>query len=122
DEIVQVLQNLVHNAIKYGNGKVDVRVSSTTVGLSGRSRLTVAVADNGPGSPAQHLPRLTERFYRANKSQSREKGGTGLGLAIVKHIIVRHHGELSIASGHGEGATFTVTFDELGFESDEYPD
>lgn len=118
DEIVQVLQNLVHNAIKYGNGKVDVRVSSTTVGLSGRTRLTIAVSDNGPGIPAQHLPRLTERFYRANKSQSREKGGTGLGLAIVKHIIVRHHGELSIASGHGEGSTFTVTFDELGFEGD----
>jgi two-component system phosphate regulon sensor histidine kinase PhoR len=118
DEIVQVLQNLVHNAIKYGRegGKVDVHVSRVAVGPSGRPRLTVAISDEGPGIPAEHLPRLTERFYRVNKSQSREKGGTGLGLAIVKHIVVRHQGELSISSKPGEGSTFAISFDELGFE------
>jgi two-component system phosphate regulon sensor histidine kinase PhoR len=118
DEIVQVLQNLVHNAIKYGRegGKVDVHVSRVAVGPSGRPRLTVAISDEGSGIPAEHLPRLTERFYRVNKSQSREKGGTGLGLAIVKHIVVRHQGELSISSKPGEGSTFAISFDELGFE------
>lgn len=118
DEIVQVLQNLVHNAIKYGKegGKVEVRVSREPTGPSGRPRLTVAITDEGPGIPAHHLPRLTERFYRVNKSQSREKGGTGLGLAIVKHIVVRHYGELTISSRPGEGSTFAISFDELGHE------
>jgi len=73
----------------------------------------VAVADDGPGIAPEHLPRLTERFYRASVAASREKGGTGLGLAIVKHIVIRHRGDLRIASELGKGSTFSVLFDEL---------
>jgi two-component system phosphate regulon sensor histidine kinase PhoR len=68
----------------------------------------VAVKDDGPGIAPQHLPRLTERFYRINVAASREKGGTGLGLAIVKHILNRHRGELTISSTPGQGSTFAV--------------
>ena len=64
--------------------------------------------DYGPGIAAEHLPRLTERFYRVDVGESRAQGGTGLGLALVKHILNRHHGRLSIDSKAGEGATFTV--------------
>jgi two-component system phosphate regulon sensor histidine kinase PhoR len=71
-------------------------------------RYRVDVQDDGPGIAPQHLPRLTERFYRVSTVASREKGGTGLGLAIVKHIANRHRGELRIASNLGEGSTFTV--------------
>jgi two-component system phosphate regulon sensor histidine kinase PhoR len=70
------------------------------------------VVDDGPGIPAEHLPRLTERFYRVDVDSSREKGGTGLGLAIVKHILNRHRGELAIASNTGQGSTFTVMLNE----------
>ncbi len=68
----------------------------------------VDVVDDGPGIPPQHLPRLTERFYRVSAAASREKGGTGLGLAIVKHILNRHRGELVISSKLGQGSTFSV--------------
>ena len=68
----------------------------------------VAVADRGDGIPGEHLPRLTERFYRVDTARSRELGGTGLGLAIVKHILNRHRGRLEIDSTIGEGSTFTV--------------
>jgi two-component system phosphate regulon sensor histidine kinase PhoR len=116
EEIVQVLQNLVHNAIKYGRegGHVEVAVSRVMDGNPPVPRLLLAVADDGPGIAPEHLPRLTERFYRANVAASRDKGGTGLGLAIVKHIIVRHRGELRIASKVGKGSTFSVLFEELG--------
>jgi two-component system phosphate regulon sensor histidine kinase PhoR len=109
---VQVLQNLVHNALKYGRegGRVDIRLTRE----AGKpNRVSVAVTDDGPGIAPEHLPRLTERFYRANVATSREKGGTGLGLAIVKHIVNRHRGDLRIASRVGQGSTFTVLFDEL---------
>ena len=76
------------------------------------SRIAVAVRDEGPGIPPEHLPRLTERFYRVNPKSSREKGGTGLGLAIVKHIINRHRGEFRIESELGKGSTFTFVIDE----------
>lgn len=112
EELVQVLQNLVHNSLKYGRegGRVDIRLSRE----SGKPRrIAVAVSDDGPGIAPEHLPRLTERFYRANAATSREKGGTGLGLAIVKHIVNRHRGDLRIASQVGKGSTFTVLFDEL---------
>ena len=66
------------------------------------------VADNGPGIAPEHLPRLTERFYRVDRSRSRETGGTGLGLAIVKHVVQRHGGELAIASTVGQGSTFSI--------------
>lgn len=109
EELVQVLQNLVHNALKYGRegGKVTIRLTKDG------ARLSVAVTDDGPGIAPEHLPRLTERFYRANVTTSREKGGTGLGLAIVKHIVNRHRADLRIASRVGKGSTFTVLFDEL---------
>jgi two-component system phosphate regulon sensor histidine kinase PhoR len=116
EEIVQVLQNLVHNAIKYGRsgGHVEVAVARVLDGSPAVPRVLVAIADDGPGIAPEHLPRLTERFYRANVAASREKGGTGLGLAIVKHIMARHRGELRISSQVGRGSTFTVLFDELG--------
>ena len=116
DEIVQVLQNLVHNAIKYGkeSGHVEVAVSRVLDGTPPQPRALVAIADDGPGIAPEHLPRLTERFYRANAAASRDKGGTGLGLAIVKHIVIRHSGELRITSVVGTGSTFSLLFDELG--------
>ena len=110
DEIVQVFQNLVQNAVKYGkpSGRIDVRVTREAAGGGRPARFIVAVTDDGPGIAPQHLPRLTERFYRVSAVASREKGGTGLGLAIVKHILNRHRGELTIASRVGEGSTFAV--------------
>jgi two-component system phosphate regulon sensor histidine kinase PhoR len=112
DEIVQVVQNLVQNALKYGQpgGAIDVTVHRLRQGPT--MRLAVAVRDHGPGIAPDHLPRLTERFYRVNAKSSREKGGTGLGLAIVKHIANRHRGELRIASELGQGSTFTFVIDE----------
>ncbi len=108
DELAQVFQNLVQNAIKYGRkgGKVDVRLSEEAGGRAVRYR--VDVIDDGLGIAPQHLPRLTERFYRVNVAASREKGGTGLGLAIVKHILNRHRGELLIDSRLDQGSTFSV--------------
>ncbi|MCC7254068.1 ATP-binding protein [Hyphomicrobium sp.] len=116
DEIVQVLQNLVHNAIKYGRegGHVEIAVSRVLDGSPPQPRALIAVADDGIGIAPEHIPRLTERFYRANVAASREKGGTGLGLAIVKHIVIRHRGELRISSVVGKGSTFSILFDELG--------
>src|SRR5207237_6338532 len=102
-------ENLVENALKYGaTGKrVDISLSSAQV-ADGRREARVAVRDYGPGIAAEHLPRLTERFYRVDVGESRAQGGTGLGLALVKHILNRHQGRLTIDSEEGEGATFTV--------------
>jgi two-component system phosphate regulon sensor histidine kinase PhoR len=125
DELLQVFQNLVQNAIKYGRtgGNVAIRLTrEAPVGNSGRDRLVVAIEDDGPGIAPEHLPRLTERFYRVNAASSREKGGTGLGLAIVKHIVNRHRGELVIQSRVGVGSTFAVTFDALGQELSPAPE
>jgi len=109
DELVQVFQNLIQNALKYGRpgGKVEVIITRRG------KRLAVAVKDDGPGIPPQHLPRLTERFYRISVAASRERGGTGLGLAIVKHILNRHRGELEVRSEVGHGSTFTVVLPAL---------
>jgi two-component system phosphate regulon sensor histidine kinase PhoR len=111
DEIVQVFQNLVQNAIKYGRHGGHIAVAIRREPPSGgRTACFVAtVTDDGPGIAPQHLPRLTERFYRISVAASREKGGTGLGLAIVKHILNRHRGELDITSRVGEGSTFAVS-------------
>ncbi|MEM9205147.1 MAG: ATP-binding protein [Pseudomonadota bacterium] len=115
DEVTQVFQNLIENAIRYGEtGKrVDVIARQKTVQNSS-SQVEVSVRDYGPGIAATHLPRLTERFYRVDVESSRKKGGTGLGLAIVKHIVNRHRGEMSVESTEGDGALFTVTFDAVG--------
>lgn len=115
EEIVQAFQNLVHNALKYGreNGRVDITVARQTSEDGARDTLTLSVKDDGRGIAAHHLPRLVERFYRVNPASSREKGGTGLGLAIVKHIMLRHRGDLTIASKVGVGSTFTLAFEQL---------
>ena len=109
DELVRVAENLIENAIKYGAHPEDgvpgrVEIAVTRKGKDG----CLVVRDFGRGIAPEHLPRLTERFYRIDPGQSRAKNGTGLGLAIVKHILARHHGRLTIASRLGEGSTFTA--------------
>ena len=111
DQLTQVFHNLVENAISYTREGTDVRVTvrgEPRLPDSNRPGVSVAVADNGEGIAREHLPRLTERFYRVDKARSRQAGGTGLGLAIVKHIVNRHRGRLSIESNIGSGSTFTV--------------
>jgi two-component system, OmpR family, phosphate regulon sensor histidine kinase PhoR len=122
DELMQVMQNLVHNAFKYGAKGGTVRIEAKHIPALGRQvgRYTIAVIDNGPGIAPEHLPRLTERFYRVDVAASREKGGTGLGLAIVKHILNRHRGELAIASAPGKGSTFTVMLAEARANSPQW--
>lgn len=133
DEIVQVIQNLVDNAIKYSprDGVVEIAIRSgrsieeaLTARMEGATRLSlltpdreagaryvvVTVRDHGPGMAREHLPRLTERFYRVEGQKSGERAGTGLGLAIVKHIVNRHRGGLSVESAPGEGAIFSAWF------------
>jgi two-component system phosphate regulon sensor histidine kinase PhoR len=132
DQIVQVIQNLVDNAIKYagrgGRVFVEVRANLTAeaavaLRAANASRLSLLtpdhadelyaalrVRDTGPGLKREHLPRLTERFYRVEGQKSGERLGTGLGLAIVKHIMNRHHGGLAVESAAGDGATFVVYF------------
>ena len=104
-ELQSAFSNLVSNAVRYtpAGGAVNVM---TTVAPEGR--LEFRVSDTGPGVAAEHIPRLTERFYRVDRSRSRETGGTGLGLAIVKHVVQRHGGELRIESTVGSGSTFTI--------------
>jgi two-component system phosphate regulon sensor histidine kinase PhoR len=106
DELIRVFENLVENALKYGAAgkRVDIALGRE----AGDSEATVAVRDYGPGIAREHLPRLTERFYRVDVTESRAQGGTGLGLALVKHILHRHRGRLTIDSAPGKGATFTV--------------
>jgi two-component system phosphate regulon sensor histidine kinase PhoR len=109
DELVRVAENLIENAIKYGaqpdaEGGNRVEVS---VGATAKDGILV-VRDFGRGIPPEHLPRLTERFYRVDAGQSRAKNGTGLGLAIVKHILARHRGRLTITSRLEQGSTFTA--------------
>lgn len=116
DELAQVAQNLVENAIKYGRPGTPVSITAElTQELpaayptgAGREAVLLCVRDQGDGIPREHLPRLTERFYRVDTARSRELGGTGLGLAIVKHIVSRHRGVLTIDSEPGHGSTFHV--------------
>jgi two-component system phosphate regulon sensor histidine kinase PhoR len=107
DELVQVFENLIENACKYGQEGKSVEVS--LLGGAGQA-VEVVVSDKGPGIPAEHVPRLTERFYRVNVEDSRSKKGTGLGLAIVKHILTRHRARLIVKSEVGKGTDFTVRF------------
>ncbi|MGZ3272791.1 MAG: sensor histidine kinase, partial [Caulobacteraceae bacterium] len=132
DQIVQVAQNLIDNALKYAGrgGKVRVelehgvtaegaatlrnpqasRLSLLTPDHTGERYAALRITDTGPGIKREHLPRLTERFYRVEGQKSGERLGTGLGLAIVKHIMNRHQGGLAVESAEGEGATFLVYF------------
>ena len=105
-QLVQLFDNLLSNALRYGCDKPGacVEVHLAQVG----NRVEVAVIDHGPGIPREHLPRLTERFYRVDDARSRESGGTGLGLAIVKHVVERHRGSLDIDSTLGVGTTVRV--------------
>ena len=116
DQLTQVVQNLVDNAIKYGRSGTVIRIvghphgDGAGTGRARRSRrgAALSVIDQGEGIPREHLPRLTERFYRVDKARSRDLGGTGLGLAIVKHVVNRHRGDLEVDSTVGEGSRFTV--------------
>lgn len=104
-QLAQVIHNLVGNALKYGK-----RGTPVTLGLrrDGETLIRLSVADEGDGIAAEHLPRLTERFYRVDPGRSRAQGGTGLGLAIVKHIVERHRGRLDIASTPGVGTIVSI--------------
>jgi two-component system phosphate regulon sensor histidine kinase PhoR len=107
DELLQVVHNLVENAIKYAalGKRIDVSARRNPAG-----QVELIVEDFGPGIAPEHLPRLTERFYRVSVQESRSRGGTGLGLAIVKHILNRHRAKLTISSEPGKGSRFTVRF------------
>jgi two-component system, OmpR family, phosphate regulon sensor histidine kinase PhoR len=109
DELVRIFENLVENALKYGAAgrRVDIKLGLGG-SADGESEALVSVRDYGPGIAPEHLPRLTERFYRVDVTESRAQGGTGLGLALVKHILNRHRGRLTIDSAPGAGATFTI--------------
>lgn len=119
DELVRVVENLVENAVKYGDsgGAVEVAVARARSGDERAETIRLSVRDHGPGIAPEHVPRLTERFYRVDVAASREKGGTGLGLAIVKHIVARHRGRLTIESELGAGALFAVEFPALPGEA-----
>jgi two-component system phosphate regulon sensor histidine kinase PhoR len=114
DELVQVFQNIVQNAIRYGGegGKVEISITRLAPGKKHGPRLSIAIKDYGRGIAAKHISRLTQRFYRVDKVISRNKGGTGLGLAIARHIILRHRGELVIKSKIGKGTIFKVLLPE----------
>jgi len=109
--LLRLFENLIENALKYGasGGKVLVSLTSATSG-EGAPEVRVTVRDFGPGIAPEHLPRLTERFYRVDVGDSRAQGGTGLGLSLVKHILARHRGRLLIESVPKNGATFTACF------------
>jgi two-component system phosphate regulon sensor histidine kinase PhoR len=105
-ELLSAMCNLTNNAVRYTPLDGEIWVS---LHISDRGDAVFTVRDTGPGIASEHLPRLTERFYRVDTSRSRESGGTGLGLAIVKHVVQRHGGELQISSTLGKGSTFTFT-------------
>ncbi|TIU10843.1 MAG: two-component sensor histidine kinase, partial [Mesorhizobium sp.] len=108
DELFQVFENLLENACKYGQsgGRVTVSIAHAEDGHD--PGIDVTIRDYGPGIAEEHIPRITERFYRVDVENSRTQKGTGLGLSIVKHILTRHNARLSIKSEVGKGAAFTV--------------
>lgn len=115
DQLTQVFENLVDNAVKYGRAGTAIRVVAGPAehapgrpSRRARRGIAVSVIDAGEGIPREHIPRLTERFYRVDTARSRELGGTGLGLAIVKHIVSRHRGQLEIDSAPGRGTRVSV--------------
>jgi two-component system phosphate regulon sensor histidine kinase PhoR len=109
DELIRALENLVENALKYGAAgkRVDITLSRGQT-RAGQPEARLSVRDYGPGIAPEHVPRLTERFYRVDVADSRAHGGTGLGLALVKHVLNRHGGRLTIESTPGQGAAFTM--------------
>ncbi|MBZ9897532.1 two-component sensor histidine kinase [Mesorhizobium sp. BR1-1-6] len=108
DELFQVFENLLENACKYGQSGGRVVVSIERGDAEGEAGIDVTIRDFGPGIPEEHIPRITERFYRVDVESSRTQKGTGLGLSIVKHILTRHNARLSIKSEVGKGAAFSV--------------
>ena len=104
----QVLVNLIDNGIKYGNqdGKVNVLIEER------KKNLQISVKDNGPGIPAEHLPRLFERFYRVDKSRAKMSGGSGLGLSIVKHIVKAHGSQITVISKIDKGTSFSFKLEK----------
>ncbi len=115
NEMSQVFRNLVENAVRYGRENSEVRLTTRFLpdndagpGETDPVGVEIEITDHGPGIPAHHIPRLTERFYRVDAARSREMGGTGLGLAIVKHVLNRHRGRLLIESVEGQGSSFAV--------------
>ena len=104
DELVQVAQNLVENALKYASRGKHIDITGHIDG----NYAELTVRDYGPGIAEEHIPRLTERFYRVSVQESRSRGGTGLGLAIVKHILNRHRGRLVVRSELGVGSSFAI--------------
>lgn len=117
-QLSQLLHNLIGNSVKYGKAGTPIRVS-LGAGPGGMTRLVVA--DEGEGIGPDHLPRLTERFYRVDSGRSRAVGGTGLGLAIVKHIVERHRGRLDITSTPGKGTAITVLLPPMPAEERLHP-
>jgi two-component system phosphate regulon sensor histidine kinase PhoR len=115
-ELRSALSNLVTNAVRYtpGGGRIDVEWQRLPEG-----KVEFSVADTGPGIAPEHLPRLSERFYRVDRSRSRESGGTGLGLAIAKHVAQRHGGEMRITSTLGQGSRFSIVFPASRFRMDD---
>jgi len=112
EQVMQVVHNLIDNAIKYSSAGTSIKIAVEPISrVPGRTvpGVAVSVADQGIGIPTEIVPRLTERFFRVDAARSRELGSTGLGLAICKHIINRHRGHLAIDSVEGEGSTFTVS-------------
>jgi two-component system phosphate regulon sensor histidine kinase PhoR len=106
----QAVLNLLANAVKYGPDHASVTLEATEAVLEGdRPAVSIAVADEGPGIPAEHIARIFERFYRVDKARSRERGGTGLGLSIVKHIALVHGGDIDVRSELGTGSVFRLT-------------
>jgi len=106
EQLMTVIQNLVHNAVKFGRENTEVRVG---IRVTEGQTLAVSVTDRGEGISAQHVPRLTERFYRVDTARSRKAGGTGLGLSIVKHLVAAHGGQVGIESELGTGTTVWFT-------------
>jgi two-component system, OmpR family, phosphate regulon sensor histidine kinase PhoR len=111
DELTRVIENLIENAVKYGGGTIRVGLTREDDPRLG-PRIVLSVADDGPGIAPEHIPRLTERFYRVDVASSRSRGGTGLGLAIVKHSLKRHRGRLTIESEVGRGTVARVNLPE----------
>ncbi|WP_340110174.1 sensor histidine kinase [Pikeienuella sp. HZG-20] len=111
DQLAQVLANLIDNAVKYGGAGVTVTIRAAPLAPEWPGMVGVVVADDGPGIPREHLPRLTERFYRVSDTRA---DGAGLGLAIAKHILQRHRGELRVRSTFGEGSAFTIWLPRRG--------